>query len=126
MSFFRDPIPAEYQPYITARPVCTTYKLQSKKDRMIILGSDGLFQWITNDELVQHLTADVDALEGDASPLKTMVAQCLVNFIMNEKVCLSRTARKTNHPGTNVNGCTFTGDERFRHVLNKIGSLVAK
>lgn len=60
-----------FNPYITARPVCTTHRLH-RRDRYLVLASDGLFDWKSNTEVVEDVHAvlsvpDIESLSAAES-----------------------------------------------------------
>lgn len=77
---------SSFVPYITARPVCTTHRFQRGRDRYLILGSDGLFGWKSNTEVVQ----DVHTLLSVPGNAWSSAADHVVKRTLWDKVCHTR------------------------------------
>lgn len=62
-------------PYITCEP-CTVHHRLTSSDRFMVLSSDGLYEYLSNEEVVAHVTWFIENVpEGD--PAQYLIAELL-------------------------------------------------
>ena len=75
---------SRYVPYITCTPVIKTRRLDPESDKFVLLASDGLYNWMSNQEVVDVVRAYVDRT-GNVSG----AAQQLIDYVLREKIAVA-------------------------------------
>lgn len=110
--FGRTPNPLlKTPPYVTAEPVVTTTKIEPRNGDFVVLATDGLWEMLTNEEVVGLVGQWVEAQQNGISPAKSSSTAWLTSWFSSSAPQTLPVEKGGNMDKTGVTKTAYTKEE---------------